>query len=336
MANLPPRPPGKMQLLVTGASGFTGGALCRRLVEEGHEVVAFVRPSSRAQPLRELGVICRELDITEPRQVQDAFEPFDCVFHVAAAYRTEHANRDEFPLVNVQATRNLLEAARQARVGRFVHCSTVGVQGEIEDAPADEEYRYRPGDHYQQTKLEGEQLARQYFAEGLPGTVVRPVGIYGPGDRRFLKLFRPISRGHFVMLGTGRTLYHMTYIDDLVNGFLLASRQPNAVGQVFTIAGERYTTLTELVDLIAETLGRRLRRWRVPLAPVLAAAGACERVCRVLGVAPPLYRRRVEFFCLDRAFRIEKARKLLGYQPQVDLREGLQRTARWYRDQKLI
>lgn len=322
--------------LVTGASGFTGGALCRRLRADGRDVVAFVRASSHTGPLEKIGVECRVVDLRDGADVRARFEAFDRVYHIAAAYRTEHADRDEFRAINVEATRHLLEASREADVGRFVHCSTVGVQGEIEDPPADEDYRFKPGDHYQQSKLDGELLARQAFADGLPGAVVRPVGIYGPGDTRFLKLFRPIHRGRFVMIGNGKSLYHMTYIDDLVEGFVLSGSVDGALGQVFTIGGARSTTLRELVDLIAEVLEKPRPRLRVPLAPVLAAAVVCEKVCQPLGISPPLYPRRVEFFQLDRSFDIGRARKLLGYEPRVDLREGIARTAAWYREQGLI
>lgn len=322
--------------LVTGASGFTGKALCRRLRADGERVVAFVRATSHTADLEAMGVECRIVDLPDAADVRAHFEPFDRVFHIAAAYRTEHADKDEFNAVNVEATRHLLAAARATGVGRFVHCSTVGVQGEIEDPPADEDYRVKPGDHYQESKLEGERIARQAFADGQPGAVVRPVGIYGPGDTRFLKLFRPISRGRFVMIGSGKSLYHMTYIDDLVQGFVLAGTEPEALGQVFTIGGPRYTTLRELVNEIADVLGKPHPRLRVPLAPVLAAAVVCEKVCAPLGINPPLYPRRVEFFQLDRAFSIDRARKRLGYEPRFDLREGLTRTAEWYREQGMI
>ncbi len=323
-------------VLVTGATGFTGRTLCRRLVEEGERVVAFVRPSPRVAALRALGVRCREVDIGDAAAVAAAFEPFDHVFHVAAAYRTEDVDRDVFWRINVEATRHLLDAARKVGVGRFVHCSTVGVQGEIEDPPADERYRTKPGDHYQASKLEGERLALEAFATGLPGSVIRPVGIYGPGDTRFLKLFRPISRGLFVMIGDGQVLYHMTYIDDLIEGFVLASRRQEALGEVFTIGGPRYTTLSELVELVARSLDRPPRQVRIPYGAVFAASRWCERLCSALRVTPPLYPRRVEFFALDRAFRIDKAVETLGYRPQVDLPEGLARTARWYREQGWI
>jgi nucleoside-diphosphate-sugar epimerase len=105
---------------------------------------------------------------------------------------------------------------------------------------------------------------------------------------------------------------------------------------VFTIAGPRYTTIRELVDLIAVALGRPRPWLRVPFLPVFAASIVCEKVCRAVGVDPPLYPRRVEFFHKDRAFTIDKARRLLGYSPRVDLPEGLESTAQCYRAEALI
>lgn len=323
-------------VLVTGATGFTGMSLCQRLVADRKKVVAFVRTTSNVENLHALGVECRTVDIKDPDDVMRHFESFDLVYHIAAAYRSEHAERDEFRLVNVEATRNLLDAAKMHGVRRFIHCSTVGVQGEIEDAPANEEYRFKPGDHYQQSKLEGELLARKYFEDGLEGVVIRPVGIYGPGDTRFLKLFRPINKGRFFLIGNGKTLYHMTYIDDLIEGFILAGERPEAIGEVFTIAGERYTPIRELIDTIADVLDKPRPKIQIPFLPVYQASVICDKVCRTLGLSPPLYPRRVEFFQLDRAFSIDKARRLLGYRPKVSLKNGLQMTAEWYKEQGLI
>lgn len=322
--------------LVTGATGFTGSNLCRRLVADGESVVAWVRPTSDTTELYALGVECREVDICDGGEVMAALRGFDTVYHIAAAFRVELVDTDEFRRVNVEATRNLLEAATQSGVQRFVHCSTVGVQGDIDDPPADEEYRYGPGDHYQQSKLEGELLALEYAAAGAPVSIVRPAGIYGPGDLRFLKLFRPISRGRFVMIGSGEVLYHLTFIDDLVDGIVRAGRRPEAIGEVFTLAGPRITTLCELVVAIAAAVGTKPPRLRLPYAPVYWASVVCERACKAIGVSPPLYPRRVEFFEKDRAFDISKARRLLGYEPRVDLQRGLRRTADWYREQGLI
>ena len=324
------------KILVTGASGFTGKALCRFLIEDGKQVIAFVRPTSGIEELKDHGVECRVVDIRNPVDVLDNFSGIGQVYHLAAAYRTEHANLDEFRLVNVEATRNLLDAAKAGEIKRFVHCSTVGVQGEIDEPPADEDYRFNPGDHYQASKMDGELLARRYFSDGLPGVVVRPVGIYGPGDTRFLKLFRPIRRGYFVTIGSGKTLYHMTYIDDLVQGLVLAGSKPEALGEVFTIAGEEYTTIRELVNMIAEVLDKPHPKLRVPFYPVYLAAHLCDKICRTIGTEPPLYPRRVEFFYKDRAFSIAKAKQLLDYEPKVDLRNGLAKTASWYSEQGWI
>lgn len=283
-----------------------------------------------------MGVTCQEVDITDPEEVRRNFGDFSYVFHLAAAYRTQHAEQEIFWRVNVEATRNLLEAADESGVERFIHCSTVGVQGEICDPPADESYRMKPGDPYQESKAEGERLARTYFEAGLPGGVVRPVGIYGPGDRRFLKLFRLINNHSFVMIGKGDVLYHLTYIDDLIRGFLLAARCEEALGEVFTIAGPRYTTVRELANLVAEVLGKPRPKLRVPFAPVYAASVVCDTLCRMIGISPPLYPRRLDFFSKDRAFSTEKAQRMLGYVPKVDLKEGLQRTAKWYQEQGLL
>jgi nucleoside-diphosphate-sugar epimerase len=276
------------------------------------------------------------VDITDRRAVQQAWPAADTVYHLAAAWRREHPQRDLYRLVNVEATRNLLEAARGAGIGRFVHCSTVGVHGHVAHPPADEDCPYAPGDHYQRSKLEGELLARHHFAAGLPGTVVRPAGIYGPGDLRFLKLFRAIRHRRFVMVGSGRTLFHAIYVDDLAEGVFLAGHRPQAEGQVLLLAGPRYTTLNELVATLARVLGVPAPRWRVPYLPVYLAALACSGLCRALGREPPLYPRRVAFFANDRAFSTARAERLLGYRPRVDLEEGLRLSAEWYAARGLL
>ncbi|NIS75877.1 MAG: NAD-dependent epimerase/dehydratase family protein [Deltaproteobacteria bacterium] len=324
------------KILITGASGFTGKALCRRLIEEGERVVGFVRPTSEIEELESMGVTCRVVDITRREEVFRNFDGIGEVVHTAAEYRTEHIDKDAFNQVNVVATEHLLQAATAAKVSRFVHLSTVGVQGEIEEPPAGEYYRFKPGDYYQETKLAGELKAREYFSQGLPGAVVRPVGIYGPGDKRFLKLFRSINRGYFVMVGNGMALYHLTYIDDLIHGIILCLRKHEALGRVFTIAGERYTTILELVNTIAEVLGKPHPKVRIPFYPVYGSALVFDKMLRTAGIKSPLYPRRFDFFYKDRAFCISKANRLLGYRPSVGLREGLEKTASWYKQENLL
>jgi len=316
--------------LVTGITGFTGGYLARRLVQEGIHVRGLVLPEDRKKDI-DPGIEVVIGDLRDKSALVSAVKGIDRVFHIAAVYREENIPKHIFWDVNVDGTRNLLEVAKAAEIKRFIHCSTVGVQGEIKDPPATEETPYNPGDYYQESKMEGEILALNFFRQqGLPGVVFRPVGIYGPGDTRFLKLFRFIKQGRFHMFGSGEVLYHLTYIDDLINGILLLGKTPKIEGEIFTLAGDQYTTLNELVRIIGQILGVEVSRRHFPVWPLWTAGAVCEFLSKPFGFNPPIYRRRVDFFIKDRAFNIQKAKKLLGYQPKVTLQEGLKHTANWY------
>jgi len=322
------------KVLVTGANGFTGSYLCKHLLQRGDHVRALVRRRSDLSLLKDVDVEYFYADISNGQPLDDAMKDIDVVFHIAALYRTEGVPKRVFYEVNVDGTERLLKAAKAAGVSRFVHCSTVGVQGEIKNPPATELAPFNPGDHYQLSKMEGELLARRFFRERqLPGTIVRPVGIYGPGDSRFFKLFNFIQNGKFRMIGEGKVLYHMTYVEDLVEGIILAGEKDEAFDEVFTIGGDEYVTLADLVDRISKIFGKNVSQKSIPVWPVWVGGLICEMICRPLRINPPLHRRRLDFFIKDRAFDISKAKKLLGYQPKVKLEDGLRRTADWYAEQ---
>jgi len=323
-----------MKALVTGANGFTGSYLTRNLLQRGYDVRVLVRKSSNLEALKDLPVEIHYADLAKDEPLDAAVDGVDVVFHIAALYRAENVPKKMFWDVNVGGTRRLLQAAQRVGIQRFVHCSTVGVQGEIKNPPATEEAPYAPGDYYQDSKTEGEKLALQFFREhNMPGTVVRPVGIYGPGDTRFLKLFKFIYNGKFRMIGSGKVLYHLTFVEDLVEGIALAGEKDEALGETFTIGGAEYVTLNELVQKIAGILDRPVPKMRIPVWPVWTAGALCELLCRPLGIEPPIFRRRVDFFIKDRAFDISKARTMLGYERKVPLDTGLKITAEWYKAQ---
>jgi nucleoside-diphosphate-sugar epimerase len=326
-----------VRVLVTGATGFTGGHLARTLARRGDQVRALVRRPDRAAALGEAGIETVIGDLKERAALERAVEGVDVVYHIAAIYRQAGLPESEYRAVNVTAVRDLIEAAAAAGARRLVHCSTVGVHGDVKQPPASEDAPLDPGDIYQQTKVEGEAAAREAAARtGLAVTIARPTGIYGPGDRRLLKLFRGVARRRFVVLGSGDIFYHLTYIDDLVEGFRLCGEVPAAANRTYILAGGEVTTLNELVGLIAgeARVPPPARRW--PVWPVWLAGALCEALCVPLGIEPPLYRRRVDFFTKSRAFDIARARREIGYAPQVGLREGIRRTLAWYREQKWL
>ncbi len=326
-----------MKVLVTGGTGFTGIHLVKALVKLGRDVRVLARRPIRSTPLDGLKIEAVQGQIQDSAAVERAVEGCDIVYHLAANYRTAGVPDKVYWEVHVDGTRNVILACKKYGVKRLVHCSTGGVHGHIEKPPANEEAPYNPGDIYQSTKVEGEKLVLRAIAEDrLPAVIFRPGAIYGPGDTRFLKLFRAIAKRRFVMLGRGEVYYHMTYIDDLVSGILLCGMHPDAIGQIFILAGQEYTTLNRLVALIADEVGVPRPGLHIPVWPVYAAGAVCEWLCKPLGIEPPLYRRRVEFFEKSRAFDISKARKILGYEPKTDLVTGIRQTAEWYREQGFL
>jgi dihydroflavonol-4-reductase len=343
-----------LRVLVTGAAGFTGGHLARTLADRGDHVRALVRPGSDpgrsithsgSQPGSDRGrsiTQCDRLEVVsgDVRSADDmrrATEGVEVVYHIAAVYRQAGLPESEYRAVNATAVRTVIEAAKSGGVRRVVHCSTVGVHGDIERPPATEDAPFRPGDIYQETKLEGERIARASERDtGVEVVIARPTGIYGPGDRRLLKLFGGVARRRFVTLGSGRIFYHLTYIDDLVEGFRLCATVPAAAGRTYILAGDEVTTLNELVGVIAEEAHVPSPRMHLPVWPFWIAGALCEAVCAPLGIEPPIYRRRVDFFTKSRAFDITRARTELGYLPKVGLHEGIRRTLEWYRRESLL
>jgi dihydroflavonol-4-reductase len=160
---------------------------------------------------------------------------------------------------------------------------------------------------------------------------VRISETYGPGDFRLLKLFRAIDRGKFLMIGSGENRRQVMFVSDLVRALLLASEHPAASGEVFVMPGDEVLTTRQMVDVIAEVLGRRVPRARLPMWPFLAAAAVFEATFKPLGINPPLHRRRLDFFRKSFVFSTDKARRVLGFAPQVLFLEGARQTAEWYR-----
>ena len=324
-----------MKILVTGGTGFTGKALVRRLLNDGHQVVALdFQEGLKTQELRDWGAEVVIGTVTDKEVVDRCMQGVEIVHHLAAAFRQLNVPNSYYWDVNVEGTRNVLEAARREQVKKFVYCSTCGVHGNVDNPPGNEDSPINAADYYQQTKYEAEPIVKEYQQKGLETTILRPAAIYGPGDpERFFMIFKRVNKGTFPMFGNGKTLYHPLYIDHLVDAHVLAQEPGKGVGEAYLIADEEYIEIETLVQKTAAALNVEVKIPHFPVTPVIIVGHICEKVCKPFKITPPIFPRRVDWYRQNRAFSIDKAKRDLGYQPNINIDEGLRRTAVWYRNE---
>jgi 2-alkyl-3-oxoalkanoate reductase len=327
-----------MRILVTGGTGFTGKALVRRLLDDGHTVVALDnKEGHKTHELREWGAEVVIGSVTDPEVVDRCVRGADIVHHLAAAFREMHLPDHEYRHINVEGTRIVLDAALRHGVKKFIYCSTCGVHGNVENPPASEDSPIAPADYYQQSKYDAEPITLEYHARGVPSTIIRPAAIFGPGDPgRYYMIFKRVAKGTFPMFGSGKTLYHSLYIDNLIDAFVLAQDPTKGLGQAYLIADAEYVEIEDMVRRIARAMGKDVRIPHYPVWPVVIAGHVVEKACKPFGIAPPIFPRRVDWFRQDRAFSIEKARSDLDYNPKVSFDEGLRRTYEWYQAEGML
>lgn len=325
-----------MKVLLTGVSGFIGCRTAEILAGRGHAMVATGRvetevEKTRVERLARAGVIVHAGTLLDSHFAATLVNECDAVIHLAAAQHEGNVPDSYFREVNVEGTRNLIEAAVSARVRRFVYGSTIGIYGSAVDGTLDEKSPPRPENIYQVTKLEAEKVVAQYSAK-IETCIARISETYGPGDLRLLKLFRGVDRGAFWILGSGQNLRQVIYVDDLADALLLAATHPAAAGQTFVFAGNQVMTTQTMIAEVAVGLGRRPSRLRIPIWPFRAAAAVFEATLRPLGIQPPLTQRRLDFFTKSFLFSTEKYKRVLEFTPQTTFADGAARTARWYRE----
>jgi nucleoside-diphosphate-sugar epimerase len=323
-----------MQVLVTGGTGFVGAHLVRRLLSRGHQVTSIDKsPGLFDEELRAAGAKLLTGSVTSPADVDRAMANCELVYHLASPFGDILQPDAVYWDIEVNGTRHVLEAAIRHQVRRVVHCSTQGVHGIISEPPGDEDSPLAPRDYYCYSKVEGEKVCQEFIARGMDIVIVRPTSVYGPGDiRGWLKLYRMVAKGWFLMIGDGRTLNHPIYVENLVDLFELSGNSAIAKGRTYLAGDEQPVTLTDLVRGVSAAVGSRVRIIRFPWYQVAwLGASLIEVVSKLFRIRPPVFRRRLSWFRTNRAFRIDRAREELGYHPRVRLSEGLARTAYWYR-----
>ncbi len=320
---------------MTGATGFVGGAVARALAAEGHEVTALARPGANRERLAGAPVRWVEGDVTDPATLGGLFAGAAWVVHAAGMLGRAGVPEAVYHRLHVTGTENVLAEAAAAGVARLLYVSSPGVLGPIRGEPADETAPLAPSNPYERSKAAAEQVTHRYAAGGLPVVIARPEFIYGLGDRHVLGLFRAVQQGMFFYVGDGGQTCHPTYVDDAVCGLLLGLERGRP-GEIYHVTGPRPVTFHELGETIAGALGVRPPWLRLPKVVAWLAAAGLEAAGRVTGKEPPLSRTGVAFFSESRHFSWEKAHQELGYEPKVELQEGVRRTIEWYRSEKLL
>jgi nucleoside-diphosphate-sugar epimerase len=322
-------------VLVTGATGFLGGALTQRLTAEGAKVRALVRRPNRDAYIRDLPQL--EIvtgDLTDAASLKTATENCDVVFHVAASIGGSLAHQRQ---ANVEGTRNLALAAAQNGVGRFVHVSSIAVYGYAYSGDITEDLPPKPkSDPYNITKAEAETALHEVAtAQGLPFTILRPGMIYGPRSGMWTRqMFQLARRAPAVWFGDGGGSAYPIHVEDVVSQMLIQATHPAALGQTFNATPDPSPTWREFLGAYSQLAGHD--RWLgIPYGLLNIGAPIAEAFLRLMGEPRdvPLMARMIQ---RRDHYKMTRAKDLLNWQPQITLEQGIQSCAPWLREEGLL
>ncbi|MFA6217621.1 MAG: NAD-dependent epimerase/dehydratase family protein [Candidatus Omnitrophota bacterium] len=315
-----------MRCLITGATGFIGRQLAVRLISKGHIVRLLLRGKDKLPPEFDQRDI-RIGDITVRESLEGMCDSIDVVFHCAGLLGGFSVPKLEYSRVNVSGTQNVIKEAKKAAVKKFVFISSAGVIGPTGDLPAHEGSPCFPSNDYERSKLLAERLVVE---SGLNYVIIRPEFVYGKEDLHVLELFRAIQKRRFLIIGSGSSILHPTYIDDLITALTLCLAE-NVKNQIYLIAGPEHVTVKEFTQSIATMVGAHLLNFKVPVWLAMILAGVNESFAHLLGREPLVTFQRVNFFTKSRAFNTSKSALSLLFRPRVKLQEGLIETIKFYR-----
>jgi nucleoside-diphosphate-sugar epimerase len=322
-------------VLVTGGNGFVGRHLVPALQDRGWAVRVLALPDEDTCWLQDHGIAVYEGDVRHPESLSAPMRGASAVLHLAAMMDVWRPIED-YRAVNVTGTENVCRAALTAGARRLIHMSSSSVYGMGLGRPADETFPLAPfPDPYPVTKAAGDVAVQRMIAEDhLPAVIIRPDQIFGPGDHlHFGRMADRLRAGKGIIVGRGDNAMPFVYVTDVVQGLLAALDHPDAVGQAFNITNDSPLTQHQLLAAIARETGGSLPRIHVPYQALYATGYLAERVAALTPSRrrPPITRLGVAFFGTDNRYAIGKARRELGFQPLVDLPEGVRLAAAWYR-----
>ena len=321
-----------MKVLVTGATGLLGGYLLQALQQRGEQIRALVLPIEHADKLIAQGIEVVRGDVTDASTLAPAVKNIEIVIHLAGMMGVNRPLAD-YRLVNVTGSEHLYRAAQSAGVRRFVHTSSHTVYGLGHGRFLTEQDKLRPDpDPYGITKAEGDRLMQNLMRSSKMETVIiRPGTFFGPGDRlHFGRIAQRMKQGKGVIIGRGTNALPFCYVTDVVQGFLLAAYHEHAPGNIYNISNDRPLTQRELFNAVADAVGGKRPTRILPYWPTYYGSIAAEKLALLTHTRPVVTRLGVLMFGSNTRHSVEKARRELGYEPQVELREGIRLAAEWF------
>jgi nucleoside-diphosphate-sugar epimerase len=323
----------KSKALVTGANGFVGSHLVEGLLSKGYHVICLVRKTSNLRWLSGLNVEYVYADISEKESLKNVLKNVGFVFHVAGL--TKAKTEEEYFKANYQGTKNLIEACIEdnPQIKRFVYISSQAAVGPgKDDQPLDETAPCNPVTDYGKSKLEGEKIVLE-FSLKLPVTIIRPPAVYGPRDSDILSFFKVANKGFKTLFGKGESYLSLCYIEDLVDGIILAAESPKATGQIYFIADDQIYSWREAFRIVAKALNKKTITLKIPKVFLYTIAFVSENIARLLGKPTVINVQKVreitqKYWLCD----VSKAKRELGFSPKYPLEEGAKKTVKWYKE----
>lgn len=313
-----------MRCLVTGASGFIGSALIKRLIKEGHNVTGLIH---RTKPkYYEKNVEYITGDIVDIDLVKSLVKDVDVVFH-CAAFARDYGHKEIFFRVNFEGTKNLVLACEAFEVKKFIFLGHIRYESE------------KAIGYYSKTKAMAEYyLLDKYKKDKFPVIIIRPGNVYGPGANRWvLRLLQAIKKNRIAIIDGGKGIFLHTYIDNLVDALLAAMKEPRVIGEIIDVTdGDNNTSWGKYLTSLAKMTGKTNIKWNLPKKTALALSHLMMVLYKVFRIEPWVTPTAVHIFTNSKMVSIEKAEEILGYKPEIDYSEGMKRVRKWLQDENYI
>lgn len=331
-------------ILITGASGFIGSHLVEELLRDGvalKNLRLLIQPGASLEnlPQRKFNIVWG--DVRDNNFVEKAVDGVETVYHLAAETISWRKRYEDYRVVNVDGTQNLLNSLKGKKIQKFIFFSSIAVFGlpaySGERINCDETWPKKPSEDYGRSKLEAEKRVIKAYKEWeIPYVIIRPTTVYGPRDHQnIMELYEAIKNHYFIRIGDGSNKMDYVYVEDLVKGARQAQLDKSKANDFILGAGKPITT-NEVINSVAKSINEEVPNWHLPKNVMLPLSYAFDLLGHILNITAPLFPSRVKVLTTSCYFNSAKAQKQIGYNPQTPFATGTMITGRWLLKNKKI